>query len=551
MHSAPVDRLGAALAGRYRVLDVAGRGGMATVHVAEDVKHGRKVAIKVIRPELTESIGARRFLREIELLARLTHPNILPLLDSGEAEGQLYYVMPFLEGESLRARLDRERQLPIEEAIRLLEEIADALAYAHDQGIIHRDIKPENILLSAGHAVVSDFGIAHVVRGGGEELTQTGIAIGTPHYMSPEQASGDRLLDPRSDIYSLGCVAYEMLGGEPPFTGATPRVVISRHSMDPVPPLRTLRPTVSAELERAVQTALAKVPTDRYATAKQFASAIRRASNEGGPAVSRGRWRAVTRRPLLVAASLATLVGISAAGSLVARRLSGPAAPVPVGTPEKLTWEQGVESGPTLSADGNWLAYSHDGDIHLRRARASGAANLTRDSRAWDGQPAFSPDGQHLAFASRREGGETVGGIWIMETGGSPARRVTRAGFDPAWSVDGAEILFTTEYTGWGIGRVRTSQLRAVNVSTGVERVVSTGDALTAVWSPGGHRIAYARAFIPGRNGGQRDIWTARGDGSDPVSVTDDGDFDGNPVWSPDGRYLGHGGAHRDHQRDR
>ena len=538
MHSVPVDRLGAALAGRYRVLEVAGRGGMATVYVADDVKHGRKVAIKVIRPELSESIGARRFLREIEVLARLTHPNILPLIDSGEVDGQLYYVMPFLEGESLRARLNRERQLPIEDAIRLLDEVADALSYAHDQGIIHRDIKPENILLSAGHAVVSDFGIAFVALFGDEQLTQTGVAVGTPHYMSPEQASGDRMLDQRSDIYSLGCVAYEMLGGEPPFTGATPRVVISRHSMDPVPPLRTLRPTVSPALERVVQTALAKVPTDRFSSAKEFASAMRHALQNAPEAPSRGGWRTLQRRPAIAGLLLALLIVVSAAGALVAKRVRDAKAPVPVGAVTKLTWENGVESEPTLSADGNWLAYAHEGDIHLRQVGGTTAINLTGDSRVWEGQPAFSPDGRHVAFASRREGGETTGGIWVVETAGGAARKLAAAGFNPAWSPDGTEVVFNTEDGSLGAGVVRPSQLHAVNVTTGAERIVTSEDGIAAAWAPGGHRIAVSRAFVPGQHPGKRDIWTIRVDGSEPVRVTDDLQIDRNPIWSPDGRYL-------------
>src|SRR5688500_17264065 len=224
MDTTALDRFGAALAGRYRVLGVAGRGGMATVYAAEDLKHRRKVAIKVLHPELSQSLGAERFLREIEIAARLTHPLILPLHDSGEADGLLYYVMPFVDGESLRARLQRERQFPIDEAVRLLDEVASALAYAHERRFIHRDLKPENILLTRRHAGVSDFGIARSVHAAGtEQMPRTGIVVGTPEYMSPEQASGDEALDLRSDIYALGCVVYEMIGGEPPFTGATPR----------------------------------------------------------------------------------------------------------------------------------------------------------------------------------------------------------------------------------------------------------------------------------------------------------------------------------------
>jgi Tol biopolymer transport system component/tRNA A-37 threonylcarbamoyl transferase component Bud32 len=540
MTSPEPDRLGAALAGRYRVLEIAGSGGMATVYAAEDLKHHRKVAIKVLHAELGEAVAAERFLREIGIAARLTHPHILPLHDSGAADGLLYYVMPFVDGESLRARLLRERHLPIDETARLLDEVASALAFAHERGIIHRDIKPENILLSAGHAVVADFGIARAIHAaGGERVTHTGVVVGTPAYMSPEQATADQALDRRSDIYSLGCVVYEMLGGEPPFSGATPRAVISRHALDPVPSLRTLRPTLSEAIAQAVERALAKVPADRYATAIEFAAAVRGAlTGSSSGEVTLLFPRLMRRRVMLIAAAFVLLVAVTSAGVVVARRFADDAAPVPVGSLSRLTWEDGVESGPTLSADGNWLAYAHRGDIHLRRVGGSSAVNLTADSRVWDGEPAFSPDGRYIAFASRREGGETIGGIWIVEAAGGAARRVSSAGFNPAWSPDGSELLFNTEYAGPEAGVVRPSQLLAVNVATGTERVVTQSDALTAAWSPGGHRIAVTRAFVPGKHPGQRDVWTMRPDGSDPVPVTDDLQIDRNPAWSPDGRYL-------------
>jgi len=248
---------------------------MATVFRAEDLKHHRSVAIKVLHPELATSLGVERFLREIDIAAGLTHPHILALYDSGQAADLLYYVMPYIEGETLRGRLERERQLSIADAVRIACEVAEALGYAHSRGIVHRDIKPENIMFSAGRAVVADFGIARALTAATlEPLTATGVIVGTPTYMSPEQATSLGHLDGRSDIYSLGCVVYEMLTGSVPFTGPTAQAVMARHSVDVAPPIRSVRPTVPDALERAVLTALAKVPADRFATAAQFAGAL-------------------------------------------------------------------------------------------------------------------------------------------------------------------------------------------------------------------------------------------------------------------------------------
>jgi len=268
--------LAAALADRYRLERELGQGGMATVYLAEDLKHRRKVAIKVLRPELAAALGAERFLREIATTANLRHPHILPLYDSGEAAGFLYYVMPLVEGESLRARLDRQKQLPIDEALGIAREVADALGYAHQRGIIHRDIKPENILLEGGHAVVADFGIARAISSAGaEKLTETGLSVGTPLYMSPEQAAGDPNLDGRSDLYSLGCVVYEMLGGQAPFTGPTAESITRQHIVTDAPPITNLRPTVPAEVAGALARSLAKNPADRFNPVAQFADALR------------------------------------------------------------------------------------------------------------------------------------------------------------------------------------------------------------------------------------------------------------------------------------
>jgi len=269
-------RLAAALADRYRLERRLGEGGMAIVYAAEDVRHRRKVAVKVLRPELCASLGAERFLREIEIVAGLRHPHILPLYDSGEADGFLFYVMPLVEGETLRARIERERQLPIDDALRFGREVADALAYAHARGVVHRDIKPDNILIEGDHAVVADFGIAKAVAAAGHQttLTRSGTAVGTPAYMSPEQAAGDADIDGRSDLYSLACVVYESLAGQPPFTGVTTESIVRQHMVSPPPPVTQFRPAVPAAVSDALMRALAKSPADRFNPVGQFSSAL-------------------------------------------------------------------------------------------------------------------------------------------------------------------------------------------------------------------------------------------------------------------------------------
>ena len=264
----------AALADRYAVGRTIGRGGMAVGDLAQDLRHQRKVAIKVLRPEVAGALGAERFLHEIKIVAQLRHPHILPLHDSGENGGFLYFVMPYVQGESLRGLINRERQLPVVESVRIAREVADALDYAHRHGVVHRDIKPENILLEEGHAVVTDFGIASAVTAAEERVSESGIAIGTPEYMSPEQGSGAALVDARSDLYSLGCVLYEMLAGQAPFTGSDSRAVIARHMVDPIPPLVTVRPGVPSNVVRAVTRALAKAPADRFETLSGFGQAL-------------------------------------------------------------------------------------------------------------------------------------------------------------------------------------------------------------------------------------------------------------------------------------
>ncbi|HZI76324.1 MAG TPA: protein kinase, partial [Gemmatimonadales bacterium] len=310
-------RLFAALANRYTIERELGRGGMATVYLAHDLKHSRRVALKVLRPELTMVLGPDRFLREIQIAARFVHPHILPVFDSGEADGILYYVMPFVAGESLRERLNREGALPVDDAVEIACDAANALAYAHGMGIVHRDIKPENILLEEGQAIIADFGIAMAISAattlGHERLTEGNLALGTPHYMSPEQVVGEVSLDGRADIYSLGCVLYEMLTGSPPFSGPTPQSVALQHAQSSPPMVRERRPQVPPRVEQVVVKAMHKLPSDRFATAAEFAAALpRHATPTVELDLPRLRRRHFSRVAWALAGALALAVGLTA-----------------------------------------------------------------------------------------------------------------------------------------------------------------------------------------------------------------------------------------------
>ena len=326
------------LADRYRLERELGRGGMATVYLAQDLRHKRPVALKVLHPELARTLGPERFQREIETVARLQHPHILSVHDSGETAGQLWFTMPFVEGESLRDRLRRERQLPLDDALRITREVADALGYAHSQGVVHRDIKPENILLSRGHALVADFGVARSLQtGDGGHLTETGMSVGTPAYMSPEQSMADPVLDGRSDLYSLGCVLYEMLAGEAPYTGTSAQAIMAKRLREPVPHVRTVRETVPLSVDQTLERVLAKTPADRFATAEAFVQALTVGSGQvetsvhssddlGGGATTASTSTALpsssgsTRRVRISAVVLALAVAVVAMGVLLWQR---------------------------------------------------------------------------------------------------------------------------------------------------------------------------------------------------------------------------------------
>ena len=395
-------------AGRYTFERELGRGGMAIVYLARDIRHSRPVAVKVLNQELGQALGAERFLREIDIAARLSHPHIVPLLDSGEADGRLFYAMSLVDGESLRQRLDRERQLPVEDALEITRQAASALAYAHSRGVVHRDVKPENILLSGGEVMVADFGIARAVTAAADaRITESGLALGTPHYMSPEQAAGERDVDARTDIYALGTVLYEMLAGEPPFTGATAQAITARKLSSPAPDITQTRPTVPAGVRDAIGRALAQVPADRFATVTQFADALRLATTrqtfqtEAAPsAARRGR-----RVPWLILGAAAVLVAALALGRWIARREGEPPAVVRMvaALPEGVRVTRGPGYGSSalaLSPDGRTLVIAGTSatgqQLYQRPLDRLEATPVPGTEGGWG--PFFSPDGAWIGF---------------------------------------------------------------------------------------------------------------------------------------------------------
>ncbi|QJR37913.1 protein kinase domain-containing protein [Gemmatimonas groenlandica] len=519
-----------ALAERYTVDRELGAGGMATVYLAHDLKHERDVAIKVLHPDLGAALGADRFLSEIKTTAKLQHPHILPLLDSGAADGLLYYVMPYVRGETLRARLDRERQLPLDDALRIAREVAGALEHAHRQGIIHRDIKPENILLQDGAAVVADFGIALAVQqAGGPRLTQTGLSLGTPQYMSPEQAMGERTIDARSDIYALGAVTYEMLAGEPPFTGASVQAIVAKVLSERPVSLGTLRDTVPPSLNDAVMRALSRSPADRPASAGQFASSLATATD------TRSAERSALRTPMRpsrwrVATGVVAALALSGAAYWLGARQG--TAPVTFNRTVRLTLDEGIETTPAISPDGKTLAYSSKRggtwDVYVQRIGGRTPIVIAGDSSSDEEFPTFSPDGQRIAFSR-------ANGVFVVEATGENVRRVSPRGFASSWSPKGDAIVYETESSRYPLAVTAVGTLEIVDVRSGAVRTVATGpDAVyQPVWSPSGERLA----MVVLRNG-QRDIQTVPASGGTPVRLTSDAAIDLEPEWSADGRFV-------------
>ena len=503
------ERLRAALADRYLIDRELGAGGMATVYLAEDLKHHRKVAIKVMRPEIAAALGGERFLREIAIAGNLQHPHILTLIDSGDAGGVLYYVMPWVEGESLATRLARERQLPLPEALRLTIEVAGALQYAHSHGVVHRDIKPDNILLSGGHAIVMDFGIARAIGGDGGRLTSTGLALGTPAYMSPEQAMGERHLDGRADIYALGCVLYEMLAGEPPYTGPTPEAVIAKRLSEPVPRISVVRGTVGPSLEAVIERALARMPVDRYATVGDFAAALEASAMPKQRAPTDGR------RVMLAVIAVA-LVGIVAA--LFWRgRTTDSLAPV---TLRRFT-SSGLASEPMFSPDGRRLAYIIAKRTLVVQPIDGGDPVILVPSSRFIMLPRWTGDGTAILFGMFRDS-LTLAGTWMIPSAGGAARQVLddQEAFDA-----GPDSTVAIRYQRPG------HLLEIVDLATGHARnryplphtVSMAFDGLA--WSPDQRLAAVAGSGI----------WVMRLADTTLHQVADEGV---SPKWDPTGRYL-------------
>ncbi|MEO6525768.1 MAG: protein kinase [Gemmatimonadaceae bacterium] len=442
-----LERLRTALADRYRVERELASGGMATVYLARDVRHERNVAIKVLLPELSAMLGAERFLSEIRTTAALHHPNILPLFDSGSADGLLFYVMPLVEGETLRARIDREKQLPVADALRIVSEVAGALEYAHRHGVIHRDIKPENILLHEGRPLVADFGIALAVQSAGaQRLTRTGLSLGTPPYMSPEQASGSVAIDGRSDVYSLACVLFELLIGDPPFTGSTPQVVIARVLAEIPMYVRTVRPSVPPHVEAALQRALAKLPADRHSSAREFADALDAAAASVPAGVSATESASVPAATPVVervgtrsrsfgsrlAVGAAAIVGLAAATWLIVRKAEPPADIVVIPFPNLV--DQAVFSAVTFTPNGRALLYtgtSEAGRPIMLLPLDQLSARPLRGTQGGGG-PHVAPDGATLLFQSPGIGRTTISMDGVVATKGAGGWRYGNGAWDGA-----------------------------------------------------------------------------------------------------------------------
>ncbi len=552
------ENLKAAVADHYTIEREIGSGGMATVYLAHDIKHDRNVAVKVLRPELAAALGPERFVREIRIAARLTHPHILPLHDSGEANGFLYYVMPYIDGESLRARIEREGELPVHDAAKILAEIVDALSYAHEQGIVHRDIKPDNVLMSGQHALVTDFGVAKAVSEatGRQELTTAGVALGTPSYMSPEQAAANPHIDHRTDIYAIGAMAYELLSGRPPFEGATPQAILAAHVMEPPDQITKHRAAVSPAMADLVMKCLEKKPADRWQSSAEMLPVLQSLSTPSGgmtptqthPMPSVQTW---DRRKIVGAGVVAVAGVLALAFGLGVFDSDRPA--LTIGQSTRVTRDLGIELYPSLSPDGSTVAYSAgpvDGmRLFVRQLAGGGTIALTENVPGNHHSPQWSPDASQLMYASRGE-------IFVVPVFGGTPRRLAAPGSagvpegylgNPVWSPTGDRVAFVWQEFSTRLGTQRQPSaiyIQPVDVGP-ADKVADLTEVHSLRWSPDGSNIVFvsgASLFVNGShelgNVDPSSIGIVPVGGGDVVEVTAGGFLNVSPVWAPDGSYL-------------
>ncbi len=523
------DRLGVALADRYRIERELGQGGMATVYLARDLKHDREVAIKVLREELSASLGSGRFLREIKIAAQLQHPHILPLLDSGEADGFLFFVMPYIKGQSLRERLAREGELPVHEAVRLLTEVVDALVEAHAHGVVHRDIKPDNVMLSGRHALVTDFGVAKAISEatGRNTITTLGVAVGTPTYMSPEQAAADPHVDHRSDIYSVGVMAYEMLSGRPPFTGGTPQQVLAAHVTEAPDSVSKRRPAIPSAVESVVMRCLAKRPADRFQTAAELHAALEPLATPSGgltptetaPVVARRR----ARRWAPYAIAGAGVAAFALAAVLLMRR--PPEVAVLVSN-SQLTRAAGLEESPVISPDGKSVAYMAFGPadsaphVELRRTDGGDAVQIA----GGQAPVGWSPGGDRLLVRS-------PGGLASQPALGGQGTVIDPAASFASWSPDGRQVAYIVGDS-LLVGGLEREQPRLL------ARALQPH---SPAWSPDGKWIAFVSGnayYFTTYNIAPSTIMLVAARGGAAQQLTAPGGISMSPTWAPDSRRL-------------
>ncbi len=532
-------RVAAALTDRYRLIRELGSGGMATVYLAEDTRHHRQVALKVLRPELAATLGAERFTREIETVAQFQHPHILPLLDSGDARGFLYYVMPYVEGESLRDRLARHGELPIHDAVKLLVEVVDALAYAHAHGVVHRDIKPDNVLLSGRHALVMDFGVAKALSeaSGGNQLTTAGVALGTPAYMAPEQAAADPHIDHRADLYAVGVLGYELVTGGPPFAGKTAAEVLAAQVTQRPEPLAARRAACPPALAQILMKCLEKRPADRWQTADELLAQLEPLATPSGgttPTATRPLPAAAIRTPARRLAAAVLLVAAVAAGVAL---LTRPRAPdISLGRRVQVTLDPGLEIDPALSPDGKLIAYAAGPPggmrLYVRQLDGGTPVPVVREPSGFQRLPYWSPDGTRLLFFSARgiELAPALGGVPRLLRPLVPAAPLVVGPISP----DGRSFLYAS-----------SDSLYVQPLEGGSPRLILKGLELHSfAWSPDGGSIAFVSGnvgFIADPSLGNlapSGIWVVSTAGGVPRQVTDSRSLNVSPVWESGGRAL-------------